>query len=94
MITSRPHGDLIVSRVTPSEAISKTQITWRWPQENVMAGNPRKFSEKIALIKAKEAEANAEFDRILNEVSGITKTPDPVSIDHHFDRERLRDRDC
>lgn len=45
-----------------------------------MAANPRKFSEKIALMKAKEAEANAAFDQILTEVSGITKTPDTVGI--------------
>lgn len=45
-----------------------------------MATNPRKFSEKIALMKAKEAEGNAAFDQVLAEVSGITKTPDVVSI--------------
>lgn len=45
-----------------------------------MASNPRKFSEKIALMRAKEAEADAAFHQILNEVSGITKAPEPVSM--------------
>lgn len=45
-----------------------------------MAANPRKFSEKIALMRAKEAEADAAFHQILSEVSGITKTSDTVSI--------------
>jgi len=44
-----------------------------------MAANPRKFSEKIALMRAKEAEADAAFHQILNEVSGITKTSDTVN---------------
>ncbi|XP_067934296.1 CREB-regulated transcription coactivator 1-like isoform X2 [Watersipora subatra] len=39
-----------------------------------MAANPRKFSEKIALMRAKEAEGDAAFHQILTEVSGITKT--------------------
>lgn len=47
-----------------------------------MAANPRKFSEKIALMRAKEAEADAAFHQILNEVSGITKPSDTVSLWH------------
>lgn len=31
--------------------------------------NPRKFSEKIALLNQKEAEGNAEFERIMREVA-------------------------
>ena len=43
-----------------------------------MAANPRKFSEKIALMRAKEAEGDAAFHQILTEVSGITKTTETV----------------
>lgn len=35
--------------------------------------NPRKFSEKIALHNQKQAEGDAEFKRILEEVSGAIK---------------------
>jgi hypothetical protein len=35
--------------------------------------NPRKFSEKIALLNQKEAEGNAEFERIMREVSEVSK---------------------
>lgn len=34
--------------------------------------NPRKFSEKIALLNQKEAEGNAEFERIMREVSEVS----------------------
>ena len=40
-----------------------------------MAGGPRKFSEKIALLNQKEAEGNAAFDSIMVEVKAI------VSVD-------------
>lgn len=36
-----------------------------------MAGGPRKFSEKIALLNQKEAEGNAAFDSIMVEVKSI-----------------------
>lgn len=36
-----------------------------------MAGGPRKFSEKIALLNQKEAEGNAAFDSIMVEVKAI-----------------------
>ena len=36
-----------------------------------MAGGPRKFSEKIALLNQKEAEGNAAFDSIMVEVKMI-----------------------
>ncbi len=38
-----------------------------------MAGGPRKFSEKIALLNQKEAEANAAFCSIMDEVSRIVR---------------------
>lgn len=34
--------------------------------------NPRKFSEKIALLNQKQAEGNAEFERIMREVSEVS----------------------
>ena len=34
--------------------------------------NPRKFSEKIALLNQKEAEGKAEFERIMREVSEVS----------------------
>jgi hypothetical protein len=36
-----------------------------------MAGGPRKFSEKIALLNQKEAEGNDAFERIMVEVKSI-----------------------
>ena len=33
-----------------------------------MSGGPRKFSEKIALIQQKQAEGDAAFNTIINEV--------------------------
>ncbi|CAF0848139.1 unnamed protein product [Brachionus calyciflorus] len=39
-----------------------------------MAGGPRKFSEKIALLNQKEAEANAAFHSIMGEVARAIKT--------------------
>ncbi|KAL7026758.1 hypothetical protein ACKWTF_005156 [Chironomus riparius] len=38
--------------------------------------NPRKFSEKIALLNQKEAEGNAEFERIMREVSEVSSKND------------------
>ncbi|KAG5683817.1 hypothetical protein PVAND_013081 [Polypedilum vanderplanki] len=38
--------------------------------------NPRKFSEKIALLNQKEAEGNAEFERIMREVSEVSAKGD------------------
>lgn len=35
--------------------------------------NPRKFSEKIALLNQKEAEGNAAYDAIMKEVNATTK---------------------
>ena len=84
--TIQLHVDPYRSREASSEAISKTykldrcecelnlDVHWK----NVMAANPRKFSEKIALMRAKEAEGDAAFHQILTEVSGITKTTDTV----------------
>lgn len=36
-------------------------------------GSPRKFSEKIALLNRKEAETNAEFEKIIKEVEETTR---------------------
>lgn len=38
-------------------------------------GSPRKFSEKIALLNRKEAETNAEFEKIIKEVEETTRAP-------------------
>lgn len=35
--------------------------------------NPRKFSEKIALLNQKQAEGNAQFEQVMKEVSDATK---------------------
>lgn len=40
-------------------------------------GGPRKFAEKIALLNKKEAEANAEFEKIIKEVEETTRAPYP-----------------
>ena len=37
--------------------------------------NPRKFSEKIALLKQKEAEEKGNYERILREVRAVTHHP-------------------
>lgn len=37
--------------------------------------SPRKFSEKIALLNKKEAEHNAEFEKIIKEVEETTRAP-------------------
>lgn len=38
-------------------------------------GSPRKFAEKIALLNKKEAEHNAEFEKIIKEVEETTRAP-------------------
>ncbi len=43
-------------------------------KKSTMAGGPRKFSEKIALLNQKEAEANAAFSLIMDEVSRIVRS--------------------
>lgn len=37
-----------------------------------MAGNPRKFSEKIALHKQRQDEETAAFEKIMNEVKNVS----------------------
>ena len=37
--------------------------------------NPRKFSEKIALHKQRQAEEQASYERVLMEVRAVTQTP-------------------
>ncbi len=39
-----------------------------------MSANPRKFSEKIQLLKLQQHEADAAFSSIMKEVGGFTKT--------------------
>lgn len=38
----------------------------------VIMANPRKFSEKIALLNQKQAEETARFEQIMKEVSDVT----------------------
>ena len=54
-------------------------------------GSPRKFSEKIALLNKKEAEATAEFEKILKEVEETTRAPPqpPPPSFHHYDQQQL-----
>ena len=40
--------------------------------------NPRKFSDKLEIIRRKEEEANAAFVKIMREVSDARKTTGPV----------------
>lgn len=59
-----------------------------------MANNPRKFSEKIALLNQKQAECNSEFEKILQEVSGAIKVSDSLSLvwlGARPDRQSLKD---
>lgn len=49
-----------------------------------MANNPRKFSEKIALLNQKQQECNVEFEKILQEVSGAIKVSASL-FDHNAD---------
>lgn len=44
----------------------------------LMAGGPRKFSEKIALLNQKEAEGNAAFASIMGEVKSIVSLFDLI----------------
>lgn len=44
-----------------------------------MAGGPRKFSEKIALLNQKEAEGNAAFDSIMVQVKAIVSFSQLIS---------------
>ena len=37
--------------------------------------NPRKFSEKIALHRQRQAEEQASYERVLMEVRAVTQTP-------------------
>lgn len=49
-----------------------------------MANNPRKFSEKIALQKQKQAEGTAEFEKIMKEVSAATSKQDEMYYNQHI----------
>ncbi|XP_055677784.1 CREB-regulated transcription coactivator 1 isoform X2 [Lutzomyia longipalpis] len=42
--------------------------------------NPRKFSEKIALLQQKQAEETAAFEKIMREVSDATSKPDEATL--------------
>ncbi len=39
-----------------------------------MAAGPRKFSDKIALLNQKQAEGNAAFNSIMNQVQSIVQS--------------------
>ena len=41
------------------------------PSSSSISSNPRKFSEKIALHKQKEAEEKAEFEKMMKELTGM-----------------------
>lgn len=45
--------------------------------------NPRKFSEKIALLNQKQAEGNAEFERIMREVSEVSAKVELLTFHKH-----------
>lgn len=42
--------------------------------------NPRKFSDKLEIIRRKEEEANAAFVKIMREVSDARKTTGPPHL--------------
>ena len=54
------------------------RMTTRLPFSAIMAANPRKFSEKIALHTQKQAEETAAFEAILREVSETTRVKLPI----------------
>lgn len=43
-------------------------------KEREKMANPRKFSEKIALHTQKQQEETSEFEKIMQEVRGVTAT--------------------
>lgn len=51
--------------------------------------NPRKFSEKIALLCQKEAEGTAEFERIMREVSEVSSKVVAMHINRLFSSIRV-----
>lgn len=46
--------------------------------------NPRKFSEKIALLQQKQAEETAAFEKIMREVSDATSKVMMILSKHYF----------
>jgi hypothetical protein len=70
--------------VTKFEGVRKKEKNFQWKIQCVLfseerkkkMANPRKFSEKIALLNQKEAEGNAEFERIMREVSEVSSKVD------------------
>ncbi|KAF7379562.1 hypothetical protein HZH66_014933 [Vespula vulgaris] len=57
------HVFLVRSRKSPVAATKR---------ERAIMANPRKFSEKIALLNQKEAQETAAFEAIMREVSDVT----------------------
>lgn len=68
--------------VNSDEIRGSVKKNFQWKIQCVLRGeeekmaNPRKFSEKIALLNQKEAEGNAEFERIMREVSEVSSKVD------------------
>ena len=52
--------------------------------------NPRKFSEKIALHKQRQAEEQASYERVLMEVRAVTQTPVQVSPKLNFKKQKVK----
>lgn len=61
--------DWITIDQTPCEVKIITSLSF----SAIMASNPRKFSEKIALHNQKQAEETAAFESIMRDVSGVTR---------------------
>lgn len=61
------------SPTSASSSSSSAILTAGGANSNSRSGSPRKFSEKIALLNKKEAEANAEFEKIIKEVEETTR---------------------
>ncbi|XP_037917155.1 CREB-regulated transcription coactivator 3 isoform X2 [Hermetia illucens] len=54
--------------------------------------NPRKFSEKIALQKQKQAEGTAEFEKIMREVSDATSKQDDPNYSQRFAESGIQNK--
>ena len=72
-ILTWPRFDREKGHVTPSGTLLTAQLLGNLI--NVKMANPRKFSEKIALHKQRQAEEQASYERVLMEVRAVTQTP-------------------